>query len=155
MATLSRRTLLAGLAALATSPGRAQVAAFPQVATFSSVAVDASVLRTTGQGPAADLVEAVMTDELRRVFAGRIGGRGPRLVVQVTQLYLTGFPRSASDSMDGAALIVGPRGEVQAAYPLFTTLIAAGSSRDAPENEPRRVAAIARNYAQWLVRKIG
>jgi hypothetical protein len=103
-----------------------------------------------------------MADELRRVFAGRIVGRGPRLVVRVTQLHITGFPGrasgrggGASDAMEGDALIVGPRGEVLATYPLFTTLVAAGSTRDAPDNEPRRVAAIARNYAQWLVRRIG
>jgi hypothetical protein len=154
MTALSRRSLLAGLAASAAAPSLAQVTV------FSSVAVDASYLRATGQGLAADLVETVMTDELRRLFADRIGGRGPRLVVRVTQLHLTGFPAGgtrggggASDAMDGEALIVGPRGEVLAAYPLFAALGANGATRDL-DNEPRRVVAVSRFYAQWLRRKI-
>ena len=89
MSALSRRTLLA--AALAVFAASA-APAFAQATAFSSVAVDVSRLRAIGAGPAASLVQAAMTDELQRVFADRIVGRGPRLVVRVTALFITAFP---------------------------------------------------------------
>jgi hypothetical protein len=151
---LSRRSLLAALASLPALPAAAQNAG-----PFSSVAVDVSYLRSLGAGPGADLVQAVMTQELRRLFADRIGGRGPRLVVRVTGLHVTAFPGrvggfgASSDSIEGEALVVGPRGEILARYPQLAALPAAGSVTD-PASEPRRVAAVARVYAQWLRRKI-
>jgi hypothetical protein len=150
---LFRRSLLAALAALTALPATGQTAG-----PFSSVAVDVSYLRSLGAGPGADLVQAAMTDELRRLFADRIGGRGPRLVIRVTGLHVTAFPgriggfRGSADSIDGEALVVGPRGEVLARYPQLASLPAAGSPTD-PSSEPRRVAAVARVYAQWIRRK--
>lgn len=155
MSALSRRTLLAAMAAL----GSSAAPAFAQATAFSSITVDVSHLRAIGVGPAANLVEAAMTDELRRVFADRIGGRGPRLVVRVTGLFITAFPggrpesNGATDSIDGEALVVGPRGEILAAYPQFAALAASGSTLDV-ENERRRVVAVSRYYAQWLRRKV-
>ena len=106
MSALSRRTLLAALAVFAASAAPA----FAQATAFSSVAVDVSRLRAIGAGPAASLVQAAMTDELQRVFADWIVGRGPRLVVRVTALFITAFPggrpqsNGATDSIDGEAL---------------------------------------------------
>ena len=94
MSTLSRRTLLAALAAFASSAAPA----FAQATAFSSVAVDVSHLRAIGAGAAANLVQAAMTDELQRVFADRIGGRGPQLVVRVTELFITAFPGGRPES---------------------------------------------------------
>lgn len=156
MSALTRRSLLAGLAALV--PGSA-APALAQTVVFSSVGVDVRRLHAIGAGGPAELLRAAMTDELRRVFADRIGGRGPVLVVRVHSMFITGFPGSgpreagATDSIDGEALVVGPRGEILAAYPQFAALAAHGTTRDL-DNEPRRVVALSRYYAQWLRRKI-
>jgi hypothetical protein len=104
-----------------------------------------------------------MADELRRVFADRIGGRGPRLVVRVTVLFLTMLPErggpqggrgTATDSIEGEALIVGPRGEVLARYPQNAALVPTAAWYD-PLNEQKRTVAVARFYAQWLRCTIG
>ena len=157
MSALPRRSLLAGIAVLACAgavPALAQA-----VPVVSSVFVDVSQLRAAGLGSVADLVGAAMTDELRRVFADRIAGRGPRLVVRVTELHISAFLRSgssrdvSSDSLDGEALIVGPRGEILARYPQFAALGA--HARATEPNELGRAEAVARHYARWLRRTIG
>jgi hypothetical protein len=143
-------------------PVSAQAPASPLA--FSSMSVDVSHLRAIGAGPFADIVQSAMTDELRRVFADRIGGRGPRLVVRVTGLYLTTLPEgggrpfrgdggggNVTDSIDGEALVVGTRGEVLAHYPQHNNLHPQGPWYD-PLNEQRRADAVSRNYAQWLRR---
>lgn len=158
MPVLSRRTLLA---AAFLFPAAA-VAQAPVPLAFSSVGVDVSHLRAIGSGPFADIVQGAMTDELRRVFADRIGP-GPRLVVRVTGLFLTTLPEggggrfrhgggsSSTDSLDGEALVVGPRGEILARYPQHNNVIPQGAWYD-PLNERKRADAVARNYAQWLRR---
>lgn len=152
MGTLPRRAFLASLAALAASgayPARGQGSQ-----AFSSVLVDVSRLRAAGLGVLADLVGAAMTDELRRVFADRIVGRGPRLVVRLTEVHISAFLRSgssrdvSSDSIDGEALIVGPRGEILARYPQHAALGA--HARATEPNELGRAEAVARHYARWL-----
>jgi hypothetical protein len=166
MPQLSRRFFLSGAAAAAALSGPAVAQTpyaqvpFPQVA-FSSVSVDVSHLRAIGVGPFADVVEVAMTDELRRVFADRIvrRGRGPRLVVRVTGLFLVslpagqGFRGSSTDGMDGEALVVGARGEILARYPQHAALVPRGAWYD-PLNEPRRAEDMARTYAQWLRRTV-
>jgi hypothetical protein len=145
----TRRSVLAGLAALA-SPALAQ----PKAA-FSSVSVDVSHLRAIGVGPLADLVRDAMTDELGQVFADRIGGSGPRLVVRLTTLHLTAFAGGggrhggASDSIEGEVLLVGAGGAVLARYPQIASEVAQGAWYD-PDAERRRAERVARTYAQWL-----
>ena len=79
--------------------------------------------------------------------------------MRVTSLFSTAFPggrrqsNGSTDSIDGEALVVGPRGEVLAVYPQFAALAASGSILDG-DNERRRVVAVSRFYAQWLRRKI-
>jgi hypothetical protein len=160
MDRLSRRAVLIAAALL---PSAALAQAQPPL-TFSSVSVDVSHLRAIGAGPFADIVQGAMTDELRRVFADRIARGGPRLVVRATGLFLTTLPEgggggrfrdsggggsSSTDSMDGEALVVGPRGEILARYPQHNNLIPRGAWYD-PLNEQKRADAVARNYAQWL-----
>jgi hypothetical protein len=124
MGVFPRRAFLAGAAALAlVVPGLAQTGPG-----FSSVHVDVGRLRIAGLGQMADVVGAAMTDELRRTFADRLVGRGPRLVVRVTEVHISAFLRSgssrdvSSDSIDGEALIVGPRGEILGRIPQFAAL---------------------------------
>ena len=157
MRALSRRALLA--AALIPTALRAQGSKDPLA--FSAISVDVSHLRAIGSGPFADIVQAAMTDELRRSFADRMAARGPRLVVRVTGLFLVTLPQGggrffqgsggATDSIDGEALVVGPRGEILARYPQHNNLHPQGPWYD-PLNERKRADAVARNYAQWLRR---
>jgi len=167
MAHSSRRFVLIAAALLSTallptilSPTAALAQVQAPVA-FSSLAVDVSHLREIGSGPFADIVQGAMTDELRRVFADRLGRGGPRLVVRVTGLYLTSLPEGGgghfgrdgtfmpTDAIDGEALVVGPRGEILARYPQHNNLIPHGPWYD-PLSEQKRADAVARNYAQWL-----
>lgn len=148
-----RRTVLAGFFCLAAVP------ALGQATPLASVSVDVSRLRALGVGPAADLVESSLKDELGRLYGGRIGGRGPRLVVRITGLHITAFASggghrgSSSDSLDGEVLVLGARGEVLARYPQLAAVPAFGSPTD-PFSEPRRVERVARAYAQWISRKV-
>ena len=151
MPPVTRRSLLAGLAALAAGPAIAQLPL-----AFSSLSVDVRHLRAIGVGPLADLVQATMTDELRRVFANRIGGSGPRLVVRVTTLHISAFANqgrglrgSVSDSIEGEALLIGAGNRVIGRYPQIASIPAHGTWYDPLDNQ-RRTERVSRVYAQWL-----
>ena len=171
MLPLPRRSLLVGLAGMALggalTPARAQLFApaqpFPQY--FSSFAVDVSVLRAKGLGPLADLIAAAALDQLRTSFADRIDPRGPRLVVNLTGLFLTPFPGGGgdrwrngggggggTDSLDGEALALGRKGEILARHPQLAVLQVNRSIVD--PDELGRAAEIARNYVLWLRRQL-
>jgi hypothetical protein len=164
MSSLSRRTFLAALAGAATlGPRAAGAQTFPQA--FSSFAVDVSVLKAKGLGPFADLVAAATLQELQRSFADRLDRRGPRLVVRVTSINLTAFPDrggghrwgdgsggSGSDSLDGEALAIGPRGEIIASHPQLAVLDV--NTSILTPNEQGRAAAVAQHYVRWLRRQL-
>jgi hypothetical protein len=169
MSPLSRRSFLTGLACAGLAgagllpPAPAQAQAFPQA--FSSFAVDVSALRAKGLGPFADLVASAALDQLRRSFADRVDPRGPRLVVRLTGFFLTAFPDgdggddwfrggggSSTDSLDGEALAVGPRGEILARFPQFAAKDVHTSTLT--PNEQGRAVAVAQFYVQWLRRRI-
>lgn len=181
MAAVSRRYLL-GLAALAgtlalgacvtpqTSPLPADEAANLRL---SSISVDVSALVAQGQGPFATLVGDRLSDALASAFADRLAPRdrtAPRLVVRLKSLILSAWAGSSSiriggidyaeggsdsDYLDGEALIVSRRGDIQARYPI---LFALPSSYSGPwylaDNEQRRAATIAQLYADWVKRQI-
>jgi hypothetical protein len=161
----SRRHFLTAAAVGLASPALAQfgpASAFPQG--FSSFAVDVDLLRAKGLGPYADIVGAAALDELNRSFADRVDSRGPRLVVRVTSLFLTSNPDSGggrrwgggggagSDSLDGEALAVGPRGVILARHPQLAVLDVNRSILN--PDEPGRTAAVARHYVRWLRRRL-
>jgi hypothetical protein len=169
MSSLSRRSVLLGTAALAgfasASPALAQFAA-PAAQRFSSVAVDVARLHALGLGAYAEFVRSALLAEMRRAFADRLGGPGPRLVVRITGIFLSGgfsgggggrFGGGAmdTDTLEGEALIVGGRGEVLARYPqLSATSAASGGAWYDPASEQRRVLNLAQHYASWLRRTI-
>src|SRR4051812_7768148 len=132
MAGLTRRSALAasGAALAIASVGHAWPQSFagPGREHFSSVVVDASVLRSRDIGPTTDLLQQVLTAELRKEFAGRLGGLGPRLLVRITGVSLNAYAGSGgrrwglgsgtnNDYLEGEALVVGRRGEILARYP--------------------------------------
>jgi hypothetical protein len=162
---LTRRHVLTALATGAATPALGQFGSglpFPQA--FSSFAVDVSVLRAKGLGPFADLVAAATLDELRRAFADRVDPRGPRLVVRLTGIFLTtalggggdrwwgGGSGGGSDSLEGEALAVGPRGEILARHPQLAVLDVRRSSVN--PDEPGRAVAVAQHYVRWLRRRL-
>lgn len=160
-----RRTVLAALAAAALA---GPVPAQP-VRRYGSVSVDVGPLRARGLGPYAELVRRALQAELAAAFADRLGGAGPRLVVRVDAISLRAYVGgetqrfgggwsggTSSDYLEGEALVVGPRGEVLLRHPQLSALPAnSGGAWYLPDNEDRRLAAIARHFAGWLRRDLG
>ncbi|MGO4571292.1 hypothetical protein [Microvirga sp. 2TAF3] len=166
MLPLPRRSFLAGLTCAglgcaAFGPALAQ--AFPQ--SFSSFAVDVSVLKAKGLGSFADLLAAATLQQLRATFGDRIDPRGPRLVVRLTGIFQTPFPEGGggrfqhgggggggTDSLEGEALAIGPHGEILARHPQLAVL-AVNRSATNPD-EPGRAVELAQNYVLWLRREL-
>ncbi|GEP10065.1 hypothetical protein MGN01_19100 [Methylobacterium gnaphalii] len=135
---------------------------------FASVRVDVRPFLAEGGGAQAEALRADLTLALRQAFAGRIGGRGPSLVVVVRSLSLNAYAGSgnsgrggrgggggSNDYLDGEALLVGANGQVLARHPQLAVLPASsGGAWYDPASERRRIAAIAEQYAQWLVRTL-
>lgn len=131
---------------------------------YSDVRVDVRPLLALGAGPQAEALRSDLTAALRRSFAGRIGGRGPALVVVVRSLslrpYAGGQGRGPggggqTDYLDGEALLVGRGGAVLARHPQLTaTPSSYGGAWYDPDSERRRVTAIAGIYAEWLRRAL-
>jgi hypothetical protein len=170
MAGLTRRSALAASgAALATASvgrGWSQPFAAPGRERFSSVAADVSVLRSDSVRPTADLLQQALTAELRKEFAGRLGGAGPRLLVRITSISLNAYVGSGggrwglgggtnNDCLEGEALVVGRRGEILARYPQLSAVPASsGGAWYLPDSEQRRVVALAQHFAGWLTRTV-
>ncbi|MDP4023939.1 hypothetical protein Q8W71_15010 [Methylobacterium sp. NEAU 140] len=162
------RGRLAGLALLlaaASGPDAAAEGAFPPTAQFSSVRVDVQPLLAKGGGLQAEALAADLTEALRKSFAGRIGGRGPGLVVVISSLSLRpyvgsgggrfGLGSTQNDYMEGEALLVGRGGQVLGRHRQLTaTPSSYGGAWYDPQFEERRLAAISDIYAQWLARDL-
>lgn len=155
---------LAGLALLCGIGGVALADDFPPTPVFSDVRVDVRPLLAKGGGLQTEALAADLTAALRRNFAGRIGGSGPRLVVVITGLSLRDYVGNGSrfslggtqsDYLEGDALLVGRRGEVLGRYhQLSATPASYGGAWYDPASERRRVAVVADIYAQWLARDL-
>ncbi|MET0257368.1 MAG: hypothetical protein ABW179_02210 [Methylobacterium sp.] len=133
---------------------------------FGSVRVDVRPMLALGAGAQAEALRSDLTAALRQAFADRIGGRGPGLVVLVRGLSLNPYAGGqgdggrgglggggSNDYLDGEALLVGANGQVLARHPQLAVLpSSSGGAWYDPGSERRRIAAIAEQYAQWLVR---
>ena len=160
-----RFRLAAGLAALIGLSGPVAAEEFPPTPVFSDVRVDVRPLLAKGGGPQAEALASDLTAALRKTFVGRIGGRGPRLVVVLTGLSLRdyvgngggrfGLGGTQNDYLEGDALLIGRGGEVLGRHHQMTaTPSSYGGAWYDPANERRRVAVIADIYAQWLARDL-
>jgi hypothetical protein len=145
--------------------GSAAADDFPATAQFSDIRVDVRPLRDKGAGLQAEALESDLTEALRKTFAGRIGGRGPRLVVVISGLSLRPYAGSGgrlgyggnfqTDYLEGEALLVGAKGQVLGRHPQMTaTPSSYGGAWYDPQFEGRRLSAIADIYAQWLARDL-
>jgi len=159
------RGWLAGLFLLCGLASAMAAGDFPPTAIFSDIRVDVRPLRDKGAGLQADALAADLNAALRKTFAGRIGGAGPRLVVVVTALSLRPYVGGGAlrgrggnfetDYLEGEALLVGRTGQVLGRHPQMTaTPSSYGGAWYAPDFEARRLAAIADIYAQWLARDL-
>ncbi|TXM70557.1 hypothetical protein [Methylobacterium sp. WL120] len=168
------RRRIAGLLALSAFAASALAVAaraddFPSLRgeRFADVRVDVRPLLALGAGAQAEALRADLTAALRSRFAGRLGGRGPSLVVLVRGFSLrpyagggtngrSGFGGgSQNDYLDGEALLVARDGAVLGRHPQLTaTPSSFGGAWYDPQSERRRVTAIADIYADWLVRNL-
>ncbi len=148
---LTRRAVLAGLAAFATAPALAQGSA------YSGVVIDTGPL---GLGePFSGFLRANLGRSLQRRMAGRLGVRGaPQLVVRLRSIQLASLPSGggrrfggggASDYLQGDNLVVQGRQVIQQ-VPLTVNRNADGAWY-LPDNEQQRTAALCDTYAGWLV----
>ena len=155
---LTRRAIAVALAVLIT----AGTSAVP--ARGADVIVDATPLHERGAGILGDVLAVQIAAEARAALGGRLPA-GTRLVIRLDSVQMSGFvgdsgggPNSrggggSSDYVSGELLITSERGEVLARHPQLLALpSSSGGAWYAPENEQRRVAALARAFAGWAVR---
>jgi hypothetical protein len=158
---LTRRVVLGAALGAATLPAATQA----QAAAYARFRIDVSRFRANGAGGYADTVRANLDAAMRRHFAGRIGGRGPELVVRITQVQLTAFAGSGgggrkfssggggTDYMEGDALVLSGRTVVRQ-HPQLLALPPSGAAWYLADNELRRTAHLCDVYAQWLARAL-
>ena len=160
-------TALTALGAFAAAPGIA-VAAVPN-GSFSAIRIDVTPLRKNGDDEVANWVAAVLPAALHQSFAAYLtpgDRRAPTLVVRIDQVIIGpqhsggfgGNPvQDAIDGVEGAGIVVGPRGEQIASYPLYSA-VGADSYINMPyqlDITRRRVETAAQSFAQWLPGKMG
>ncbi len=166
---LTRRAVLSTLAALAAAPGIA-MAASPLAATrFRDIRVDVAPLRESGDGDFADWIAAELPGMLRRSFAAYLtpGDRNAATLVArideviIGTLHSGGFGGNpvadAIDGIQGEGIVVGPRGQQIASYPLYCA-VGADTYLNMPyqlDITRRRVETLALSFAQWLPGKMG
>jgi len=155
---MNRRAFVTGLAAVMagfTLPhwlggGRASA----QGQTFSRIVVDTRPLEARGAGGQAAIIRPRLQASLRRELAGRIGRRGPVLIARVHTISLSSFIGNdrggvPSDYLEGE-VIVGREG-----FPMLVTQSSdSGGTWYLPDNEARRLQAIADSFASWIRRRV-
>jgi hypothetical protein len=155
---MNRRVFLSGLAALAAGlslPAWLGRGAAAQGQTFSRIVVDTKPLQARGAAAAASVVGPRLQASLQRELAGRIGRGGPVLTARVHSVQLssyTGVERGGgvpSDYLEGEVIAGG-----QAFPMLVTQASSSGGAWYNPDNEVRRLIAIADSFASWIKRRV-
>ena len=162
---VTRRSALAGMAALAVAPRMALAA--PDATRFGSIRIDVGPLRADGNDQYADWVAAVLPAALHQSFGRYLapGDRSaPTLVARVDEVFLgpqhSTFGNPVADAIDGiqgSAIVLGPRGQQIGAYPLYSA-VGANTYQNLPYQEDitrRRVQTLAKSFAQWLPGQMG
>lgn len=170
---ITRRTLLSLGVALGASLALAgcQTAspALGPGGTVGSIGVDIEPLLAQGWGPNAALVKITMENELATVFAGRVQRGAPRLVVRVNSILTPSYVGNSggggrfgggggngtNDYLDSEARLLGPRGEIVAAFPVLSAVPASSSGAwYLQDNDTRRLQTLARHNASWVGRSV-
>jgi hypothetical protein len=151
--SMNRRALLLGLGAFASGLILAREV-FSQGQTFSRIVVDTRPLQARGGSAAASIIGSRLQASLQRELAGRIGRGGPALVARVHSVQLSmyvGRDRGGppSDYLEGE-VITGGQG-----FPMLVTQASdVGGAWYLPDNEVRRLIAIADSFASWIKRRV-
>jgi hypothetical protein len=163
---LTRRALLCAAAALLIATPKTALARTP--GPFGRIIVDVTPLEAKGMGGYARVVKAAVETAAATSFAGAVapGGRGlPTLIIQVSGLSLSAYAGSSgvwpnsggvsSDYMEGR-LITQVGGKTVATIPMLSALPASsGGAWYAPDNDQRRLLALAQHFTWWSRRKLG
>jgi hypothetical protein len=124
---------------------------------FGSIVVDTRPLEARGASGAAAIIRPQLQASLQREFAGRIGPGGPPLVVRIQTVLLSPYAgggggsreASSSDFLEGDVSAGGER------FPLFVSQdSSAGGAWYLPDNEARRLRALADQFAGWVRRRV-
>lgn len=154
---MNRRVFLSGLATFGAAlslPAWFGRDAFAQGQTFSRIVVDTKSLQARGGGAAASIIGPRLQASLQRELAGRVGRGGPVLTARVYSVQLssyTGRDRGGtpSDYLEGEVIVGGQ------AFPMLVTQASdTGGAWYSPDNEPRRLIAIADSFASWIKRRV-
>lgn len=137
-----------------------------RVGPYRRIIVDVAPLQAKGLGGYALVVKAAVERAAATAFAGAVApGRGlPELVIEVTGVSLSAYVGSgnprldsggvSSDYMEGR-LITQAGGRTIASLPMLSALPASsGGAWYAPDNERRRLQALADHFAWWSRRKL-
>lgn len=159
---MERRAFLSGTAAaaaclLAAILAGARSAPAADGGPIRAIVVDSRPLEARGASGAAAILRAQLQESLKREFAGRIGKGGPTLVVRLQTVYLGAYaggggglrPTGSSDYLEGDVTL-GDRH-----FPLLVTQdSSAGGAWYLPDNDVRRLRALANQFAGWVRRKV-
>jgi hypothetical protein len=159
-ALLAAALLLVGKAAVA--PALARTAG-----PYGRIIVDVAPLEAKGMGGYARVVQAAVEAAAARSFAGAVmpGARGlPTLIIQVSGLSLSAYVGGGglrlndggapNDYMQGR-LITQMGGKTLATLPMLSALPAtSGGAWYAPDNDQRRLLALAEHFTWWSARKL-
>jgi hypothetical protein len=154
---MNRRAFLSGLGAFAAALSLShwlagEVAAQGQ--TFSRIVVDTKPMEARGGGAAAAVLRPRLQAALQREFSGRIARGGPVLVARVHSVQLSIFSGverggTPTDYLEGEVIAGGQ------AFPMLVTQSSdAGGAWYLPDNEARRLTAIADSFASWIRRRV-
>ena len=163
--TLTRRAALSALAALVVAPRAAS--ANPVATRFREIRVDVSPLADKDEADFGSWIAAVLPGYLKQTFAKYLapGDRSAStLVARVDEVILgpsnSAFGNPAIDAIDGIqgeGIVLSPRGQEIASYPLYAA-VGANTFLNMPyqlEITRRRVETLAQSFAQWLPGKMG
>ena len=155
---MNRRAFVTGLAAvmagLTLPHWLGGGAASAQGQTFSRIVVDTRPLEARGARGQAAIIRPRLQASLQRELAGRVGRRGPLLTVRVHTVSLSSFIGNdrggvPSDYLEGE-VIAGREG-----FPMLVTQSSdSGGTWYLPDNEARRLHAIADSFASWVRRRV-
>ena len=164
--TLTRRAALSALAAFAVAPRAAS--ALPVATRFREIRVDVSPLAGEDEADYGSWIAAVLPGYLRQTFAKYLapGDRSaPVLVARIdlvtigeSNMHGYGFlALDATDSINGAGVVLDGRRQAIATYPLFSAMTASSESNSPYQEEiiRRRVETLALGFAQWLPGQMG
>ena len=154
---MNRRAFLSRGAVAATGlllPNWLAAAASAQGQTFSRIVVDTKPYEARGGGAHAAILRSRLQSSLQREFAGRIGRGGPVLVARVHSVQLSFYAGVGRGGVPTDYL----EGEVIAGRQSFPMLVTQASDSGGawylPDNEVRRLIAIADSFASWIRRRV-